>query len=114
MKLVLMGTNDFVVPIFDAVANAGHDIIAVYTRGPKPTGRKQILTPSPVHNWASSRGLPVFHNPREYDLHPDMVVVVSYGAILRDNVLNSAPCINIHPSSLAKLSRAVADTKCDL
>lgn len=102
MKLVLMGTNDFVVPIFQRVLDAGHEVIAVYTRAPKPTGRKQILTPSPVHTWATERGIPVFHNPREYDLRPDMVVVVSYGAILRDNVLNSAPCINIHPSSLPK------------
>lgn len=102
MKLVLMGTNDFVVPIFQRVLDAGHEIIAVYTRAPKPTGRKQILTPSPVETWATSHGLTVFHNAREYDLNPDMVVVVSYGAILRDNVLNSAPCINIHPSSLPK------------
>ena len=51
MKLVLMGTNDFVVPIFDAVRRAGHEIIAVFTRAPKPTGRRQILTPSPVHVW---------------------------------------------------------------
>lgn len=102
MKLVLMGTNEFVVPIFQRVLDAGHEVIAVYTRAPKPTGRKQILTPSPVHTWATERGIPVFHNPREYDLRPDMVVVVSYGAILRDNVLNSAPCINIHPSALPK------------
>ncbi|MBD5400270.1 methionyl-tRNA formyltransferase [bacterium] len=102
MKLVLMGTNAFVVPIFEKIANAGHEIMAVYTRGPKPVGRKQILTPSPVHTWADARGIPVHHNPREYDMHPDMVVVVSYGAILRDNVLNSAPCINIHPSDLPR------------
>ena len=102
MKLVLMGTNSFVVPIFEQVANAGHEIMAVYTRGPKPVGRKQILTPSPVHDWAAARGIPVYHKAREYDMHPDMVVVVSYGAILRDNVLNSAPCINIHPSDLPK------------
>lgn len=102
MKLVLMGTNAFVVPMFEKIANAGHEIMAVYTRAPKPTGRKQILTPSPVHDWAVARGIPVYHNAREYDMHPDMVVVVSYGAILRDNVLNSAPCINIHPSDLPK------------
>lgn len=102
MKLVLMGTNAFVVPMFERVANAGHEIMAVYTRAPKPVGRKQVLTPSPVHAWADARGIPVYHNPREYDMHPDMVVVVSYGAILRDNVLNSAPCINIHPSDLPK------------
>ncbi len=99
MNIVLMGTNDFVVPMFDAVAK-DHNILAVFTRGPKPVGRKQILTKSPVHVWAESRGLPVYHKTAEYNFKPDMVVVVSYGAILRDNVLNSAPCINIHPSSL--------------
>lgn len=102
MKLVLMGTNAFVVPMFDKIADAGHEIMAVFTRAPKPVGRKKVLTPSPVHAWADTRGIPVFHNVREYDMRPDMVVVVSYGAILRDNVLNSAPCINIHPSDLPK------------
>lgn len=102
MKLVLMGTNGFVVPIFEKIANAGHEIMAVYTRAPKTVGRRHVLTPSPVHDWAAGRGIAVYHNPREYDMHPDMVVVVSYGAILRDNVLGSAPCINIHPSDLPK------------
>lgn len=102
MKLVLMGTNAFVVPMFEKIADAGHEIMAVFTRAPKPVGRKKVLTPSPVHAWADARGIPVFHNVREYDMHPDMVVVVSYGAILRDNVLDSAPCINIHPSDLPK------------
>lgn len=102
MKLVLMGTNDFVVPIFDAIFAAGHEIMAVFTRGPKPQGRRQILTKSPVHLWAESKNIPVYHKTAEYDFNPDMVLVISYGAILRDNVLNSAPCINIHPSCLPK------------
>lgn len=102
MKLVLMGTNDFVVPIFDAILKAGHEILAVFTRGPKPTGRKQVLTKSPVHLWSERNNLPVYTNIRDYNFNPDMVVVVSYGVILRDNVLNSAPCINIHPSDLPK------------
>lgn len=102
MKLVLMGTNSFVVPMFEKIVAAGHEIMAVYTRAPKPAGRKKILTPSPVHLWANAHGFPVFHNPRQYDMRPDMVVVVSYGAILRENVLNSAPCINIHPSDLPR------------
>ena len=55
MKLILMGTNDFVVPVFDDLANK-HDIVAVFTRAPKPMGRKHILTPSPVHVWAQNRG----------------------------------------------------------
>lgn len=102
MKLVLMGTPEFVVPIFDAIYNAGHEIMAVFTRGPKPVGRKQVITKSPVHLWAESHGLPVYNRASEYNFSPDMVVVVSYGVILRDNVLSSAPCINIHPSDLPK------------
>lgn len=102
MKLVLMGTNDFVVPIFDAVRRDGHKIIAVFTRAPRPVGRHQIMTPSPVHAWAVSHNLPVYTNIHDYNFSPDMVVVVSYGVILRDNVLLSAPCVNIHPSDLPR------------
>ena len=104
MKLILMGTNDFVVPVFDSLAQK-HDIIAVFTRAPKPVGRKHILTPSPVNVWADSRGLCVYTSIKEFDTittKPDMIIVFSYGVILRDNVLNAAPCINIHPSSLPK------------
>ncbi len=100
MKLVLMGTNAFVVPIFDAIKNSGHEILAVFTRAPKPVGRKQVLTPSPVHIWANENGLSVHTNISEYNYKPDMIVVISYGVILRDNVLNSAQCINLHPSLL--------------
>lgn len=100
MNLVLMGTNAFVVPIFDAIVEAGHNVSAVFTRAPKPVGRKQVLTKSPVHVWAESKDLPVYTDIRDYGFSPDMVVVISYGVILRDNVLNSAPCINIHPSDL--------------
>ena len=97
-----MGTNEFVVPIFDAIKNNGHEIVAVFTRAPKPQGRKKILTPSPVHVWADKNGLRVHTNINEYNYAPDMVVVISYGVILRDNVLSSAPCVNIHPSDLPK------------
>ncbi len=102
MKLVLMGTNDFVVPMFEAVRCAGHEIIAVFTRPPSPIGRKRIMTPSPVHMWANEHGLTVHTDINEYNYTPDMIVVVSYGVILRDKVLSSAPCINIHPSQLPK------------
>lgn len=104
MKLILMGTNDFVVPVFDSLSNK-HDIIGVFTRAPKPMGRKHILTPSPVHQWAESKKLPVHTSIKDFDSiadKPDMIIVISYGVILRDNVLNAARCINIHPSSLPK------------
>lgn len=99
--LVLMGTNDWTVPIFDAAAHE-HDVIAVFTRAPKPAGRKMELQKSPVHIWAEKRGLPVYTNINEYKFNPDFVVVASYGVILRDNVLNSARVINLHPSMLPK------------
>ena len=95
-----MGTNSFVVPIFEAIRQSGHEIMAVFTRAPKPVGRKQILTPSPVHNWALEHNLPLHTSVKEYNYSPDMVVVISYGVILRDDVLNSAPVVNIHPSLL--------------
>jgi methionyl-tRNA formyltransferase len=101
MKLVLMGTNEWVVPIFERAA-AEHDVISVFTRAPKPAGRKMDLQKSPVHIWAENRGIPVRHNVKDYDLQPDFVVVASFGVILRDNVLNSAPTINLHPSLLPK------------
>lgn len=101
MKLVLMGTNDWVVPAFDRAADE-HEILAVFTRAPKPAGRKMELQKSPVHIWAQNRGLNVITNINEYDYTPDYNVVASYGVILRDNVLNAAPTINLHPSLLPK------------
>lgn len=101
MKLVLMGTNEWAVPIFDRAASE-HEIMAVFTRAPKPAGRKMELQKSPVHVWAESRGIPVRHDVKNYDLKPDFNVVVSYGVILRDNVLGAAPTINLHPSLLPK------------
>jgi methionyl-tRNA formyltransferase len=106
MKLILMGTPDFVVPIFDAIA-ARHEIAAVFTRAPKPAGRKRIMTKTPVHIWAESRGIPVFTNINEFTIHNsqftiDYIVVAAYGVILKQNVLDFAPCVNIHPSLLPK------------
>lgn len=100
-KLVLMGTNDWVIPMFDRVANE-HDILAVFTRAPKPAGRKMVLTKSPVHQWAEQRGIPVYTKTSDYNFQPDFNVVASYGVILRDNILSAAPTINLHPSLLPK------------
>ena len=98
-----MGTPDFVVPIFEKISGA-HEIIAVFTRAPKPAGRKNILTKTPVHIWAESRGLPVFTSIKEIESlsRPDYMVVVAYGVILKQNVLDIAPCVNVHYSLLPK------------
>jgi methionyl-tRNA formyltransferase len=107
MKLILMGTSNWAVPIFDKVSKT-HEICAVFTRAPKPVGRKQIITKSPVHEWADSQKISVYTNIDDFDTPQiqkseiDYILVASYGVILRDNVLNAAPCINIHPSDLPK------------
>jgi len=98
-----MGTPDFVVPIFDRIASA-HEITAVWTRAPKPQGRKNILTKTPVHIWAESRGLPVFTDIKkiEESERPDFIIVAAYGVILKQNVLDFAPCLNVHYSLLPR------------
>jgi len=99
-KLILMGTNAFVVPVFESLLKK-HDILSVYTRAPKPVGRKQVITKSPVHIWAEKHNIPVHTSIREFDnAGADFVVVMSYGVILSDTVLASGNFINIHPSRL--------------
>ena len=98
-----MGTPSFVVPIFETL-HSEHEILAVFTRKPKPTGRKMILTKTPAHLWAESRSLPTYTNIKDFDAapKPDYIIVAAYGVILRDNILSAAPCINVHPSALPK------------
>ena len=79
MKLILMGTNEVVVPVFESLSKQ-HDIIAVFTRAPKPMGRKHVLTPSPVHVWAESRRFPVYTSIKEFD---DSVAVLFYYSNVR-------------------------------
>jgi methionyl-tRNA formyltransferase len=107
MKIILMGTPEFVVPIFDKIADA-HDIVGVWTRAPKPTGRKQILTKSPVHIWAENRGIPVYTSIKDFDgpqcpvSNPDYILVAAYGVIIKKDLLEKYKFINIHPSDLPK------------
>lgn len=102
MKLILMGTNDFVVPIFESLRKK-HEILSVFTRAPKPAGRKQILTASPVQIWAESHNIPVHNKISEFENNgADFVVVMSYGVIIPDSVLSAGNFINIHPSHLPK------------
>ncbi|MDR1206825.1 MAG: methionyl-tRNA formyltransferase [Rickettsiales bacterium] len=107
MKVILMGTSSWVVPVFDRAAGE-HEIAAVFTRAPKPAGRRHELQKSPVHTWAEEKGLPVYTSIKQFDTVDTsdiaVIIVASYGVILRDNVLNAARlgCINIHPSDLPK------------
>jgi methionyl-tRNA formyltransferase len=113
MRIVFMGTPDFSVPALQALVAAGHDVAAVYTQPPRPAGRGQRLTPTPVHAAAQALGLPVRHpislkTPQAQaefaDLGADVAVVVAYGLLLPQAVLDAPRhgCLNIHASLLPR------------
>jgi methionyl-tRNA formyltransferase len=113
MRIIFMGTPDFSVPVLDALVEAGHDIAAVYTQPPRPAGRGKKERPSPVHARAGALGLtvrhpPNFRDPAEIDafaaLEADVAVVVAYGLILPQPVLDAPRkgCLNIHASLLPR------------
>jgi len=113
MRLIFMGTPDFSVPALDALHAAGHEIACVYTRAPRPAGRGQKERPSPVHARAAALGLAV-RAPRSLraadeqaafaGLAPEAAVVVAYGLILPQPVLDAPPrgCFNVHASLLPR------------
>ena len=111
MRIVFMGTPDIAASCLEALYAAGHDICAVYTRRDKPVGRKQVLTPPHVKQVALANGAPVFQprtlrdggeNANLQALAPDLIVVVAYGCILPQAVLDIPKfgCINLHVSLL--------------
>ncbi len=112
MRVVFAGTPDFAVAALDALCNAGHEIVGVYTQPDRPAGRGRKLSPSPVAARAAERGL-VVHKPEKLDvtaqaelrdLAPDVMVVVAYGLILPQAVLDipAHGCLNIHASLLPR------------
>ena len=113
MQIVFMGTPDFAVPALLSIAKAGHEIAAVYTQPPRPAGRGMALRKSPVHLEAEALGLPVrvpenLKSPAEQRqfaaLEADAAVVVAYGLILPDIVLNGTRhgVFNVHASLLPR------------
>jgi methionyl-tRNA formyltransferase len=113
MRLVFMGTPDFAVPALNALAQAGHDIAAVYCQPPRPAGRGKALQASPVQKRAEALGIQVRHpltlrneeeQARFAALNADAAVVAAYGLILPKPIL-AAPrlgCFNIHASLLPR------------
>ncbi|MCO6384958.1 methionyl-tRNA formyltransferase [Oceanicola sp. 502str15] len=113
MRLIFMGTPEFSVPALDALHDAGHEILCVYTQPPRPAGRGKKERPSPVQARAEALGLPVRHPARLKDdeaqqafaaLGADLAVVVAYGLILPQPVLDAPRfgCMNIHASLLPR------------
>jgi methionyl-tRNA formyltransferase len=112
MKIIFMGTPEFSVPILQALAKA-HDIVCVYCQPPRPAGRGKALRPTPVQQAAEALRLPVRHpsslrSAEEQaafaSLNADIAVVVAYGLILPQPVLDAPRfgCVNIHASLLPR------------
>lgn len=113
MRLIFMGTPDFSVPILQALVDARHDVICVYCQPPRPAGRGKKDRPSPVQVKAEALGLPVRYpvSLKSTDaqaefagLDADLAVVVAYGLILPQAVLDAPDlgCLNIHASLLPR------------
>ncbi|MEO0370377.1 MAG: methionyl-tRNA formyltransferase [Pseudomonadota bacterium] len=111
MRVIFMGTPDFSVPVLDALVEAGHDIAAVYCQPPRPAGRGKKDRPTPVHARAEELGLEVRHpltlkgaEGEIAALKADIAVVVAYGLILPQAVLDAPRlgCLNIHASLLPR------------
>jgi methionyl-tRNA formyltransferase len=126
MRLIFMGTPDFAVPALIALADAGHDIAAVYTRAAKPAGRGMALQPTPVERQARLLGVPVLtpatlknaEAEAAFRAHKaDTAVVVAYGLLLPKPILDTPRlgCFNVHASLLprwrgaAPINRAVME-----
>ncbi|MTH77666.1 methionyl-tRNA formyltransferase [Paracoccus aestuariivivens] len=112
MRVIFMGTPDFSVPALRAIA-ASHEVVAVYSQPPRAAGRGQKPRPSPVHRTADELGLPVrtperLKSPEDQAefaaLDADVAVVVAYGLILPQAVLDAPRlgCLNIHASLLPR------------
>ena len=113
LRLVFMGTPDFAVPTLVEIVGRGHDVVAVYTRAPKPAGRGMEPRPSPVEREARRLRLSVATPPgvRSAEVEAviraqraDAAVVVAYGLILPRAVLQAFPlgAFNLHASLLPR------------
>lgn len=112
MRIIFMGTPEFAVPTLQALVDAAHEVVCVYTQPPRPGGRRgRELTPTPVHQRASDLGIEVRHpktlkSAEEQEafaaLDADIAVVAAYGLILPQAILDAPKngCLNVHASIL--------------
>ncbi len=113
MRIIFAGTPDFALPSLRALISSKHGVCAVYTQPDRPAGRGRKLLPSPVKELAFSAGIPVYQPTslkaeadlqQLRELNPGLMVVVAYGMILPQAVLDipRLGCINVHGSLLPR------------
>jgi methionyl-tRNA formyltransferase len=113
-KILFMGTPDYATTILKELLQSKYEIIGLFTQPDKPVGRKQFLTPPHIKQYCLDENIniPIFQplklkNNEEAklqieNLKPDYIIVAAYGQILPKEILNIAPCINLHASLLPK------------
>ncbi|HAC71490.1 MAG TPA: methionyl-tRNA formyltransferase, partial [Arcobacter skirrowii] len=107
-----MGTPSYATEILKELLASKYEVVGIFTQEDKPVGRKQLLTPPHIKQFCidNSLDIPIFQ-PKKLkdnlvaylsilDLKPDFIVVAAYGQILPKDILNIAPCINLHASIL--------------
>jgi methionyl-tRNA formyltransferase len=113
MRLVFLGTPEFAVPTVAALAQAGHQLLAVVAQPDRPAGRGQAVKAPATKAWALANGVPVLQPEKVRDgalaaalgaLRPDLLVVTAYGRILGRDLLTLAPlgALNVHASLLPR------------
>jgi methionyl-tRNA formyltransferase len=113
VRVVFLGTPAFAVPSLEALAAAGHEILAVVAQPDRPAGRTQEIRPPATKVWAEGRGIPVLQPEKVRDgklsaalapLGPDLLAVAAYGRILGKDLLTLAPqgALNVHASLLPR------------
>ena len=117
MRIVYMGTPDIAKTCLEKICESGYNVVGVYTKPDTPKNRGMKMAMSPVKEYALSRDIPVYQPVSFKDdavvselkaLQPDLVVVVAYGKILPQNVLDIPEhgCVNMHASILPELRGA--------
>jgi methionyl-tRNA formyltransferase len=117
MRLIFLGTPEFAVPTLERLIAAGHTVSLVVTQPDRPKGRKQELAESPVKQAAKRHEIPVFQperirvadaQSRLAEQNPEAMVVVGYGQIIPQSIIDLAPLgiINVHASLLPELRGA--------
>jgi len=113
MKIVFAGTPEFALPVLQVLLDSSHEVVAIYTRPDRPSGRGQRLMQSPVKRLASGLAIPVYQPETFRDngvqaalaaFRVDLMIVVAYGLILPPAVLTipRQGCINVHASLLPR------------